>query len=251
VEILNAYEPRQGYVTQNYVIAVDGYANSDNGVLERVIYFGLALAAALPTAAESMVTGFYNAPNSFLRGTQELARANTTPEPEEQIEASLTAVRDFADAITGILGPFSFRTPKTPEANAPAPTTSGQNSSPSGEFYSVAFETKLDPSVFGRSDKVHFNRANAALDDALCADPEFAARMQLMSPGIAGRVSSVGGRQNPLGFTWHHDFSPGVLQLVPTVQHTPGSIFWRTFHPDPGAAGGYSIWAIPAGAPKR
>jgi RHS repeat-associated protein len=120
-----------------------------------------------------------------------------------------------------------------------------------GRFYSTAFETKLPSSVFGKSDKVHFNRANAALDDALRADADFAARMEQLSPGIADRVSSVGGRQNPAGFTWHHDASPGVMQLVPTTQHTPGSIFWRTLHPDPGAAGGYSIWAIPAGAPKR
>ncbi|MEG2042652.1 MAG: RHS repeat-associated core domain-containing protein [Hafnia sp.] len=47
--------------------------------------------------------------------------------------------------------------------------------SPGG--YSVAFETQLDKSVFGSSRKVHFNRGNAALDDAMNADPEFAKKM--------------------------------------------------------------------------
>lgn len=122
---------------------------------------------------------------------------------------------------------------------------------PTGEFYSVAYEVKLDTSVWGRSDKVHFNRANGALDDAFKADADFAAAMNKLSAGATDRVSSVGGRQTPLGYTWHHDATPGVLQLVPSAQHSPGSVFWRTLHPDPGAAGGYSIWALPAGAPKR
>lgn len=122
---------------------------------------------------------------------------------------------------------------------------------PDGNYYSTAFEFELPSSVFGKSEKVHFNRANAALDDALQSDADFAARLEQLSPGIAERVSSIGGRQNPLNFTWHHDASPGIMQLVPTLQHTPGSIFWRTLHPARGAAGGYSIWAIPAGAPKR
>lgn len=43
---------------------------------------------------------------------------------------------------------------------------------------------------------------------------------------------------------------PGVMRLVPSDQHTPGSPWWRILHPDPGAAGGYSEWAIPAGAPR-
>ena len=130
-----------------------------------------------------------------------------------------------------------------------AETTAARTAS--GNAYSVAYEMKLDASAFGRTDAVHFNRANAALDAALRGDSVFAAQMEQLSPGIAARVSSLGGRDNPFGFTWHHAQYPGVMQLVPTIQHTPGSIFWRTLHPDAGAAGGYSIWAIPAGAPKR
>ena len=40
----------------------------------------------------------------------------------------------------------------------------------------------------------------------------------------------------------------GVMQLVPEAEHTPASIFWDAMHP--GGRGEYSIWAIPAGAPR-
>ncbi len=123
--------------------------------------------------------------------------------------------------------------------------------------YSTAFETKLPNSVLGRSRSVHFNRANAALDDALAADAKFAGMMDDLVPGVRQSVSSVGGRQNPVGWTWEHVHSSqaggqiGTMRLVPTPQHTPGSPWWRVIHPQPGAAGGYSEWAIPRGAPPN
>ena len=122
-------------------------------------------------------------------------------------------------------------------------------SEPSGRAYSVAFETTLDPSVRARSDSVHFNRSNAALDDALHSSLEWAADMEDLIPGIKDAVSSTGGRQAPAGWVWHHDIEPGHMQLVPSEQHRPGSIFWDTFHPN--GRGGYAMWARPAGAPPR
>jgi hypothetical protein len=123
--------------------------------------------------------------------------------------------------------------------------------------YSVAFETKLNPADFGESRSVHFNRANAALDSALQFDAQFAKMMEELIPGLRPSVSSVGGRATPTGWTWEHASSStafgqqGVMRLVPTAQHTPGSSWWRVIHPDGGASGGYSEWAIPAGAPKN
>jgi hypothetical protein len=96
---------------------------------------------------------------------------------------------------------------------------------------------------------VHFNRANAALDDALQLDPEFAAIMDSVIPGVARSVARTGGRETPAGWVWHHDTAPGLMQLVPELQHTPGSLFWGALHPT--GRGGYSLWAIPAGAPKN
>ncbi len=126
------------------------------------------------------------------------------------------------------------------EAAAPNPT---------GRFYTVAWETKLDPSVWGQSAKVHANRANAALDATLRSDPEFAAEMENHIPGIRAAVARSGRRTTPAGWTWHHDLEPGTMQLVPRGQHMPGSIFSDTLHP--GGQGGYSLWAIPQGAPRR
>ena len=123
--------------------------------------------------------------------------------------------------------------------------------------YSVSFEMRLDPSDFGKSRSVHFNRANAALDDALQGDADFFNMMDELIPGVQSSVSSVGGRATPSGWTWEHTSTStsfgerGVMRLVPSDQHTSGSPFWRVLHPDNGASGGYSEWAIPNGAPKN
>jgi hypothetical protein len=114
--------------------------------------------------------------------------------------------------------------------------------------YSVAYEMKLDSADYGRSRTVHNNRANAALDAAIQSDPAFAASMEELSPRVTQRVSSRGGRQNPAGYVWHHD-QGGAMQLVPKTQHYPGSPWWSILHPD--GLGGYSIWAIPSGAPRN
>lgn len=116
---------------------------------------------------------------------------------------------------------------------------------------------KLDPTDFGKSRSVHFNRANASLDNALQSDPQLFNMMDDLIPGVQPSVSSVGGRATPSGWTWEHasTFTAfgelGVMRLVPSSQHTPGSSFWRILHPDAGASGGYSEWAISNGAPKN
>ncbi len=111
----------------------------------------------------------------------------------------------------------------------------------------------LDPGDFGRSDKVHFNRANAQLEAQLLANPGLAARLdatsRLIDPTAAtalSRVSSTGTRQTPIGFTWHHSLTPGRLELITLGDHY---YLWTLNHP--GNMGGYAIWAVPAGAPLR
>jgi hypothetical protein len=141
---------------------------------------------------------------------------------------------------------------------AVAPSSMGRAVAPANPTaYSTAFEMKLPTSVLGKRRSVHFTRANASLDQALGADAQFAKMMDDLIPGVRQAVSSVGGRQTPVGWTWEHVHSTqaggqvGVMRLVPTYQHTPGSPWWRVIHPQPGAAGGYSEWAIPRGAPKN
>ena len=123
--------------------------------------------------------------------------------------------------------------------------------------YSVAFEHQLAVVEFGQSRKVHFRICNEALGKAMKANPEFAELMRRLIPGIDERISSVDGRKNPIGWTWEHASTStagrrkGIMRLVPKVQHTSGSRWWRALHPDPGASGGYAEWAIPNGAPEN
>jgi hypothetical protein len=123
--------------------------------------------------------------------------------------------------------------------------------------YSTLFEMELRPVDLGRSRSVHFNRANGALDNALRSDREMLTMFESEVPGIGASVSRTGGRQTPQDWTWEHASTStangrsGVMRLVPTEQHTPGSQWWRILHPDTGARGGYSEWAIPAGAPRN
>lgn len=113
--------------------------------------------------------------------------------------------------------------------------------------YSVAFQTTLDASELGLSRARHFAIANEALADARAASPELAE----LVPTHAGRASP------PSGWVWQHATieqgggQAGVMQLVPKAQHTAGSPFWRLLHPLPNGGGGYSEWAIPAGAPPN
>jgi DNase/tRNase domain of colicin-like bacteriocin len=116
-----------------------------------------------------------------------------------------------------------------------------------------AFTFDLAPKDIAKSRSVHFNRANKGLDGALKTDQDVVKSLE-DSAGVKERVSSVGGRKNPVGYVWHHATldqagKPGRLDLVPKVQHTEGSPEWDQLHP--GGKGGYSEWAIPAGAPKN
>ncbi|MFI0904263.1 DUF6531 domain-containing protein [Streptomyces sioyaensis] len=129
----------------------------------------------------------------------------------------------------------------------------GQQINPRG--YTSLFEMELDRADYGRSRSVHFNRANEALDAAIRADPELGRHLDQFSPGIAQRVSSTGGRRTPVGHTWQHEPTSnaggrtGVMRLVPTYQHSPGSPWWDVLHP--GNSGGYAEWGIPNGAPPN
>ena len=136
-------------------------------------------------------------------------------------------------------------TPEAPGSAAPPPHAPNL---PDGNYYSVAYEMQLNESDWVAPRSRHSYLANEALDDAIRSDPRFAEGMEEMSPGISDRVSSVGRRRSPdaSDFTWHHahpdtvDGRHGVMQLVPKYQHTTGSPFWATLHPD--GRGGFSIW---------
>jgi len=110
-----------------------------------------------------------------------------------------------------------------------------------GKFYSVAFETEISSGLYpNKGSYSHFKAANTALSDAIVSDEAFANSMNKLGISVprtnAGTIS--GGKiQN---WVWHHSTEPGFMQLVPQVQHTNGSIFWNTLHPE--GRGGMSIW---------
>ena len=112
---------------------------------------------------------------------------------------------------------------------------------PTGDAYSVAFQTELRATSYpGFSRAAHFQEANESFLQMMQADQQFAQAMQGARVNLQRTATGLAPRTPPAGWTWHHAQDPGVMQLVPRPQHTPGSIFWDTLHP--GGQGGYSIW---------
>ncbi|MDM1407273.1 MULTISPECIES: HNH endonuclease [unclassified Myroides] len=112
---------------------------------------------------------------------------------------------------------------------------------PSGAQYSVAFEMSLTKNLYpGKGYYTHFKAANVALNNTMASDAAFAGSISKM--GISIPRSSTGNilGQSPRNWVWHHDIGSGVLQLVPKTQHTPGSVYWNTMHPN--GLGGMAIW---------
>ena len=105
-----------------------------------------------------------------------------------------------------------------------------------GSFYSVAFEAKISNSLYpGGTYYSHFKAANTALEAGMSGET-------MSQLGISIPRSSTGSilGKSPTNWVWHHSTTPGVMQLVPKVQHTTGSIFWETMHPL--GRGGMSLW---------
>ena len=112
---------------------------------------------------------------------------------------------------------------------------------PKGNFYSTAFETSLDPGSYpGVSRGRHFQEANESLLRGMEGDGQFAQSMRDLGVSLERTPTGLAPREAPAGWVWHHGVEPGIMQLVPKPQHTPGSIFWDTMHP--GGRGGYAIW---------
>lgn len=73
--------------------------------------------------------------------------------------------------------------------------------------------------------------------------------MEKLIPGISEDVSSAGGRLTPEGLVWHHvpsahvDGRHGVMRLVSTKQHKPGSVWWNVLHIKPNKGQSYGNYA--------
>jgi hypothetical protein len=210
-------------------------------------------------AAAEAVVDRNAGPGPFQAITENIFAASIRDQPEGPVEGVRHQAGETAPPEPHARGLFPDASPvpegRPNEQNAPPPTREDV-----GPFLDTgsgfAYETQLETKWFGRSRSVHFNRAAAALDAAL-RDPQFAAMMEAAIPGITEAVSRRGGRKAPDGWTWHHASSStaggrfGVMRLVPREHHSPGSVEYRSLHPDRGAGGGYAEWAIPNGAPPN
>jgi autotransporter-associated beta strand protein len=146
-------------------------------------------------------------------------------------DAFLSASPDPGDALAAI---FADSTPAALERSL-------VNSAPTGDTYSVAFQTELKATSYpGVLRAAHFQEANENLLQMMESDPTFAKTIQDAGINIQRTPNGLAPRTSPAGWTWHHAEEPGLMQLVPRWQHAPGSIFQDALHPN--SQGGYSIW---------
>ncbi|MEP6675853.1 MAG: HNH endonuclease [Ferruginibacter sp.] len=124
--------------------------------------------------------------------------------------------------------------------NMGAEISTASKGTANGSYHSVAFETELPSNLYKNGYYQHFKQSNTALNNAMASDPAFANAMSEL--GIEIPRTPAGGikGQSPAGWSWHHEQAVGIMQLVPKIQHTPGSIYWNTLHP--GGFGGMAVW---------
>ncbi len=152
-----------------------------------------------------------------------------------EVATGTPGTRLFAGAPEGPVAP-SVSSAIEP-AGIPQPPVNPQQ-------YSVAFETRLSPQSYpGLSRARHFQEANESLLTTMESNPEFAQTMSDLGINLERTPNGLASRQSPAGWTWHHADEPGLMQLVPRPQHSWGSSWWDTLHPD--GKGGYAIWGKP------
>ncbi|WP_206532019.1 HNH endonuclease, partial [Mesorhizobium sp. M7A.F.Ca.US.003.02.1.1] len=112
---------------------------------------------------------------------------------------------------------------------------------PTGQFYSVMHEMRLDPSLYpGSLRPVHVQAANESLLQTMEGEIAFAQDLLNQGLNLQRTPTGLAPRAAPLGFSWHHADEPSVMQLVPRSQHDGGTIFQKTLHPN--GRGGFSLW---------
>lgn len=138
-----------------------------------------------------------------------------------------------------------FSSPATQQTFKPNVALGGEavaaNGVASGAQYSVAYEMNLASSSYpGVYRGAHFLEANKALGNAIASDAGFASSISRLGISIPRSPTGAMLGKSPTGWVWHHDIGAGVMQLVPKSQHTIGSSFWNTLHPN--GLGGFAIW---------
>jgi hypothetical protein len=111
----------------------------------------------------------------------------------------------------------------------------------SGSVYSVAYQTTLSSELFPAGSYYgHFKAANTSLSNAMASDAAFSSSMSSLGVSIPRSATGTILGKSPTNWVWHHSVETGVMQLVPKTQHTSGSLFWNTMHPN--GLGGMATW---------
>ncbi|MFO0760081.1 MAG: FG-GAP-like repeat-containing protein [Byssovorax sp.] len=110
---------------------------------------------------------------------------------------------------------------------------------PQPKAYSVAFEVSIPKAGAGYRG-AHFKAANEIVLAEVKANPALASSFDALGIQIPTSGAGTALPRSPGGWTWHHvPERPGVLQLVPTMQHQGGA--WQALlHPS--AIGGFKLW---------
>ena len=87
---------------------------------------------------------------------------------------------------------------------------------------------------------MNFLEANKSLNAAMAGDASFASTITDLGIVIPRSPTGAILGKSPVNWVWHHNVEPGVMQLVPSAQHTTANAFWETFHPN--GVGGFAIW---------
>jgi len=239
--------------------------------------------ALLPLSIWTLPEALYDGPGEFVGGAKQAlsgAKNGNSYEVGKGTARMAGVVGMYAGVGAAGMGAFGVKGPVLLPAKAPleqlsfsfmegmpeqvAPTPLLVTRGQAAEFaasaptvYSTAYEFELPRTQLGRARGVHERLLLQSLDEDMTSTPSFGELMEDLIQGVKDAASSKGGRELPSGWTCEHCSRStaagreGVLRLVPTDQHAPGSHYWRLFHPDQGAAGGYSEWAVPNGAPPN
>jgi len=88
----------------------------------------------------------------------------------------------------------------------------------------------------------HFRTANESLFREIDVDPAFGNSLRKIIPDLDS-VRGTGGA--PKDWVWNHlAAEPGVMELVPKVQHWSPNPLWSLFHPKTNGknVGGFKLW---------
>lgn len=99
----------------------------------------------------------------------------------------------------------------------------------------------MKTSEYDISDADQFRKANQSVYERMKTDSVFKESMQKRYPGLYEHVQPLQGGtfrgDSPPKLTWHHNDSPGLLELVDRAEHRK---FHKIYHPD--GSGGRKKW---------